>query len=132
VEVLKETYEKGRPEGEEAGKWRRKLDSREEKLKYLQNGERYFMVKMDTAAKKGKNQLSEEIFNAVEIPKTHYSGKIKEINLGKGDKAITVGGENSFPFYLLRDNAAQTQNSDGSARLSAEEWPKHRLNLFTM
>jgi hypothetical protein len=33
VEVLKETYEKGRPEGEEAGKWRRKLASREEKKK---------------------------------------------------------------------------------------------------
>ena len=42
VELLKETYEKGRPEGEEAGRWRQKLASREEKLKYLQNGERYF------------------------------------------------------------------------------------------
>jgi len=38
---------------------------------------------------------------AVEIPKTSYSGKIKEIKLGKGAKAVTVGGETSYPFYLF-------------------------------
>ena len=35
VEVLGATFEKGKPEGEEMGKWRQKLGSREEKLKYL-------------------------------------------------------------------------------------------------
>jgi len=45
VEVLGETYEEGRPEGEESGKWRQKLGSREEKLKYLQNAERYWYGK---------------------------------------------------------------------------------------
>ena len=38
---------------------------------------------------------------AFEIPKTAYSGAIKEIKLGKGDKAITVGGETAYPFYLF-------------------------------
>ena len=38
---------------------------------------------------------------AIEIPKTLYSGKIREIKLGKGDKAVTVGGETSYPFYLF-------------------------------
>ena len=38
---------------------------------------------------------------AVEIPKTSYSGKIKKISLGKGDKAVTIGGETSYPFYLF-------------------------------
>ncbi len=42
VELLKETYEKGTPQGEELGRWRQKLASRSEKLSYLQNGERYF------------------------------------------------------------------------------------------
>ena len=37
----------------------------------------------------------------LEIPKTLYSGKIKEITLGKGDKAVTVGGESCYPFYLF-------------------------------
>jgi acetyl-CoA decarbonylase/synthase complex subunit delta len=38
---------------------------------------------------------------AFEIPKTQYTGKIREITLGSGDKAITVGGETSYPFYLF-------------------------------
>ena len=38
---------------------------------------------------------------AFEIPKTKYSGQIREIALGKGDKAVTVGGESCYPFYLF-------------------------------
>ena len=38
---------------------------------------------------------------AFEIPKTAYSGKIKEMKLGGGDKAVIVGGETSYPFYLF-------------------------------
>jgi len=45
VEVLGATFEAGKPEGEEMGKWRQKLGSREEKLKYLQTGERYWFNK---------------------------------------------------------------------------------------
>jgi len=37
----------------------------------------------------------------LEIPKTLYSGKIREIKLGKGDKGVTVGGETSYPLYLF-------------------------------
>jgi len=42
VEVLGETFEEGMPQGEEQGRWRQKLEGREEKLRYLQNGERYW------------------------------------------------------------------------------------------
>jgi len=38
---------------------------------------------------------------ALEISKTIYNGRIKEVTLGKGDKAVTVGGETSYPFYLF-------------------------------
>ena len=38
---------------------------------------------------------------AVEIPKTAYSGKIKQVVLGTGPKAVTVGGETAYPFYLF-------------------------------
>jgi len=34
-----------------------------------------------------------------EIFKESYTGSIKEITLGKGDKAVTVGGETCYPFY---------------------------------
>ncbi len=45
VEVLGATFEKGKPEGAEQGRWRQKLGSREEKLKYLEYGERYWYGK---------------------------------------------------------------------------------------
>ncbi len=38
---------------------------------------------------------------AFEIPKTAYSGKIRQIKLGGGKKAVTVGGETGYPFYLF-------------------------------
>ncbi len=38
---------------------------------------------------------------AFEVPKTPYNGKIREITLGKGGKAVTVGGESCYPFYLF-------------------------------
>ena len=42
VEILAETYEAGAPEGEEVGRWRQKLESRADKMKYLETGERYW------------------------------------------------------------------------------------------
>jgi len=42
VEVLGATFEEGKPVSEDDGKWRQKLSSREDKLKYLQTGERYW------------------------------------------------------------------------------------------
>ena len=55
VEVLGATFEKGSPKGEEAGKWRQKLESREAKLKYLQNGERYWYSTDWYGSEKRKN-----------------------------------------------------------------------------
>ena len=34
-----------------------------------------------------------------EIAKETYAGSIKGITIGKGDKAVTVGGQTSYPFY---------------------------------
>ena len=55
VEVLGGTFEQGKPEGEELGKWRQKLVSRQEKLKYLQTGERYWYGKDWYGSEKRKN-----------------------------------------------------------------------------
>jgi hypothetical protein len=55
VEVLGETYEEGKPEGEDMGRWRQKLASREEKLRYLENGERYWYGKEWFGSEKRKN-----------------------------------------------------------------------------
>ncbi|MFC2031923.1 hypothetical protein ACFLUS_00895 [Chloroflexota bacterium] len=55
VEVLGATFEAGKPEDKEQGKWRQKLGSREEKLKYLENGERYWFGKDWYGSEKRKN-----------------------------------------------------------------------------
>jgi len=55
AEVLGATFEKGKPEGEELGKWRQKLLSREDKLKYLQSGERYWYGQDWYGSEKRKN-----------------------------------------------------------------------------
>lgn len=55
VELLGATYEPGKPEGEQMGRRRQKFSSREERLKYLQNGERYFYGKEGYGSEKRKN-----------------------------------------------------------------------------
>ena len=54
-EVLGPTFEKGKPESDELGKWRQKLVSRQEKLKYLQSGERYWYGKDWYGSEKRRN-----------------------------------------------------------------------------
>ena len=41
------------------------------------------------------------ILVAFAVPKMTYTGKIKEVRLGKGPKAVTVGGETAYPFHLF-------------------------------
>jgi acetyl-CoA decarbonylase/synthase complex subunit delta len=38
---------------------------------------------------------------AVDLPKRAYSGAIREIVVGKGDKSFCVGGETAYPFYTF-------------------------------
>ncbi len=45
VEVLGATFEEGKPESMEAGRWRHKMGSRSDKIRYLENGERYWYGK---------------------------------------------------------------------------------------
>ena len=55
VKVLGATFEEGKPKGEAAGKWRQKLRNRDEKLKYLESGERYWYGKEWFGSEKRKN-----------------------------------------------------------------------------
>ncbi len=55
VEVLGETFEEGAPHGEDMGRWRQKLATREERLRYLESGERYWYGKEWYGSEKRKN-----------------------------------------------------------------------------
>ncbi len=68
---------------------------------------------------------------ALEIPKTSYSGKIREIRLGKGDKSITVGGETAYPFYLFEGGIPNLPKIAMEVYDSPpEEWPEAALEPF--
>ena len=67
-----------------------------------------------------------------EIPKTAYSGKIKEITLGKGGKAVTVGGETCYPFYLFEGEMPNLPRIAMEVfDCPPEEWPEAALEPFT-
>ena len=55
VDILAESYEAGIPSGEDEGRWRQKLESRDEKIKYLQTGERYWYSDDWFGSEKRKN-----------------------------------------------------------------------------
>ena len=68
---------------------------------------------------------------AFEIPKTAYSGKIKEIKLGKGNKAVTVGGESCYPFYLFEGEMPNLPKIAMEVYDSPpEEWAEAALEPF--
>ena len=66
-----------------------------------------------------------------EIPKTLYSGKIREIKLGKGDKAVTIGGETAYPFYLFEGEMPNLPKIAMEVFDSPpDEWPEAALEPF--
>jgi len=68
---------------------------------------------------------------AFEIPKITYTGKIKEITLGKGPKAIAVGGETSYPFHLFEGEMPHPPRIAMEVYDSPpEEWPETALEPF--
>ncbi len=68
---------------------------------------------------------------AFEIPKTTYTGKIKEIKLGKGDKAVTIGGETAYPFYLFEGEMPNLPKIAMEIYdAPPEEWPEAALEPF--
>lgn len=68
---------------------------------------------------------------AFEVQKTNYSGKIKELTLGLGDKAVTVGGETAYPFYGFEgDMPRQPRIAMEVLDSEPEEWPASVLEPF--
>ena len=67
----------------------------------------------------------------LEIPKTLYTGKIREIKLGKGDKVVTIGGETSYPFYLFEGEAPNLPKIAMEVwDCPPEEWAEAALEPF--
>jgi acetyl-CoA decarbonylase/synthase complex subunit delta len=67
----------------------------------------------------------------LEIFKESYTGGVKEITLGKGDKAVTVGGENCYPFYHFE---GEMPNKPVIAMevwdMEPDDWPEAALSYY--
>ena len=67
----------------------------------------------------------------LEIYKESYTGAIKEITLGKGDKAVTLGGESCYPFYTFEGNMPHKPVVAMEVwDMEPEEWPEAALSHF--
>jgi len=68
---------------------------------------------------------------AFEIPNMSYSGKIKEIGIGKGEKVITIGGQDTYPFYLFEGKMPHSPKIAFEIYDSKPEgWPKAVVEPF--
>ncbi len=68
---------------------------------------------------------------ALKIFKESYTGSIKEITLGKGKKAVTVGGETCYPFYNFEgDTPHKPVVAMEVWDTEPDEWPEAALSHF--
>jgi acetyl-CoA decarbonylase/synthase complex subunit delta len=68
---------------------------------------------------------------AFEIPKITYSGKIKEVTLGRGPKGVTVGGETSYPFHLFEGEMPHPPRIAIEVYdVAPDDWPEASLEPF--
>jgi len=67
-----------------------------------------------------------------EIPKLSYSGKINGITLGKGGKAVTVGGETCYPFHLFEGEMPNLPKIAMDVYdAPPDDWPEAALEPFS-
>lgn len=66
-----------------------------------------------------------------EFFKESYAGSIKEITLGSGDKAVTVGGETCYPFYQFEGEMPRKPKIAMEVwDIKPDDWPAAALKSF--
>jgi acetyl-CoA decarbonylase/synthase complex subunit delta len=66
-----------------------------------------------------------------EFFKESYSGGIKEVTLGKGEKAVTVGGESCYPFYNFEGEMPHKPKIAMEIwDMEPDEWPEAASSPF--
>ncbi len=68
---------------------------------------------------------------AFEFYKESYTGGVKEITLGDGDNAVTVGGETCYPFYQFEgDMPNKPKIAMEIWDMQPEDWPEAAVKPF--
>ena len=66
-----------------------------------------------------------------EFAKQTYSGGIKQITLGRGARAVTIGGESCYPFYNFEGEMPHKPRVAMEIwDMKPEEWPEAALSPF--
>lgn len=67
----------------------------------------------------------------LDIVKESYAGAIREITLGAGPKAVTVGGETCYPFYQFEGKMPHKPKIAMEVwDIQPEEWPEAAISHF--
>jgi acetyl-CoA decarbonylase/synthase, CODH/ACS complex subunit delta len=68
---------------------------------------------------------------AFETPNIKYSGTIREATLGTGQKAVTIGGETSYPFYSFEGQMPHRPRIAFEVwDCPPEDWPEAALDPY--
>jgi acetyl-CoA decarbonylase/synthase complex subunit delta len=76
-------------------------------------------------------ERDKEVTLGFEFTKEKYSGAIKEITLGQGDKSVTVGGATCYPFYSFEGEMPHKPRVAMEIwDMEPEEWPEAAISPF--
>ncbi|MBW1807389.1 MAG: acetyl-CoA decarbonylase/synthase complex subunit delta [Deltaproteobacteria bacterium] len=68
---------------------------------------------------------------AVDLPKRNYSGAIREITVGQGDKSFVVGGETAYPFYTFEGEMPNVPRLGlNIIDIEPEDWANELLAVY--
>lgn len=68
---------------------------------------------------------------AIEIPKVQYTGKIRKVVLGKGEKAIEIGNADSYPFHLFESKSTSKPKLALEIQdIPPDDWPQAAIEPY--
>jgi acetyl-CoA decarbonylase/synthase, CODH/ACS complex subunit delta len=68
---------------------------------------------------------------AVDLPKRNYSGAIREITVGQGDKSFVVGGASAYPFYTFEGEMPNPPKFGlNIIDIEPTDWAKELLDVY--
>ncbi|MEM2983558.1 MAG: hypothetical protein QXH17_10410, partial [Candidatus Bathyarchaeia archaeon] len=66
------------------------------------------------------------------VPKEAYTGVVREVTIGKGDRALKVGGENILPLHFFDEGSQPNppRFALGILDMEPSDWPPHLVEPF--
>ena len=66
-----------------------------------------------------------------QVPRINYTGRIKEVVIGSGPKAVKIGGETCYPFYLFEGEMPNPPKIAFEVwDYAPEDWPEWAIEPY--